>query len=32
MQLDEAKKTRLNKLEVPEYFEQLMKPILRAKL
>lgn len=32
MQLDEAKKTRLNRDEVPEYFEQLMKPILRAKL
>ena len=32
MQLNEAMKTRLNKDEVPEYFERLMKPILRAKL
>ena len=32
MQLEYAQKSRLNEVEVPEYFERLMKPILRPKL
>ena len=32
MQLEMAQKSRLNDREVPEYFETLMKPILRPKL
>lgn len=32
MQLEYAQKSRLNKNEVPEYFDRLMKPILQAKL
>lgn len=32
MQLEFAQKSRLNKNEVPEYFDRLMKPILQAKL
>lgn len=31
-QLEMAQKSRLNAREVPEYFERLMKPVLRAKL
>lgn len=31
-QLEQAKKSRHNKNEVPEYFDRLMKPLLRAKL
>ena len=31
-QLEYAQKSRLNKNEVPEYFERLMKPVLRPKL
>jgi len=31
MQLESAMKTRLNK-QVPEYFDRLIKPILKAKL
>jgi len=31
-QLENAQKSRLNNNEVPEYFERLIKPILKAKL